>query len=1853
MRASRLTTRLLVGAGAAAGLVLAWGSAAAADHQAGNPPPKRPVITSAPASPGTDSTPTWAWTDPDGQANTCELRLGGTTVFGPAACTSPITYDLTGQPYGTYTFLVENVDAWSTSTYTRFPAAPVITSAPTSPDNDATPTWSFTLPAGTTGSCSVLQGATVVEGPTACAGSYTAALTADGAYTFRVVAVGNSLTSAPDTSAYTFDSTLPPAAAITGSPSSPSADDTPAWTFTTSGDTASTLCSLSGVAALAPCTSPATYDVTSQPSGTYTFSVITVDAAGNQSAPATSSYVRLAPPVITSSPTSPGNDPTPTWAYTVAGGAGAECTLRLGATVVDGPVACGSSYTPTLTTDGTYTFEVVAVDGGSGVRSAPETSTYAFDSTPPAVPTLTGFPSSPSDDDTPTWTFTTSGDTASVLCSVSGGVATSDPCTSPATYDLSGQPAGTYTFSVVAVDALGNQSAPASLSFVRLSAPVITGEPVSPGNDATPTWTFTVPGGAGAECTLRLGATVVDGPVACGTSYTPSLAADGTYTFEVVAVDGGSGLRSAADTSTYTFDGTAPLAPAITGSPATPDADDSPTWTFTVSGDTVSTLCSLSGVAALAPCTSPATYDVAGLPAGTYTFSVVAIDAVGNQSAPATSSYVRLGPPVITGQPVSPDNDATPTWTFTVPGGAGAECTLRLGATVVDGPVACGTSYTAPTLAADGTYTFEVVSVDAGSGVRSTPDTSTYTFDSTAPTIPTITGSPAPPDDDDTPTWTFTVAGDTASTLCSLSGVAALAPCTSPATYDLTGLPAGTYTFSVVAVDALGNQSAPATSSFVRLSPPVITGQPVSPGNDATPTWTFTVSGGAGAECTLRLGATVVDGPVACVTSYTAPALATDGTYTFEVVAVDAGSGVRSAPDTSTYTFDSTAPNIPVITGSPATPDDDDTPTWTFTVSGDTVSTLCALSGVAAMTPCTSPATYDLTGLPAGTYTFSVVAVDALGNQSAPATSSFVRLAAPAVTGEPATPGNDPTPTWTYTVAGGAGAECTLRLGATVVDGPVACGTSYTPTLVTDGTYTFEVVAVDLASGVRSAPDTSTYTFDSTPPPAPTLTGFPPSPTTEDSPAFSFTTGGDTVSTTCSITGGATAPCTSPVSFDLTGQPAGFYTVTITAIDAAGNQNPTVFVLERIVPPPPPTITGGPVTPGNDATPTWTFDLPVGTTGDCTVLQGATVVEGPVGCVGSFTAAALPADGTYTFRVIAVDVVTGLVSTPVTSSYDFDGTGPAAPTITSGPPSPVYEDFPTWAFTVSGDTVTALCSVVSGATVIVAEAPCTSPATFDLTAQPDGDYTFVVRGVDAVGNIGPADTSTYTLDRTPPTPTITASPTSPANDTTPTWSFTTPAGTVTECSLLLGAIVVAGPVACTGSQTFTVSADGTYTFQVVAVYPAISRVGAPATSTYEFDGTPPEAPAFTATPTSPAANLTPRWTYTTPVDAVRIECTLTFAGTAIIGPGTCPGSFQPNLRNQPDGVYTLTVVAVDAVGNRSPGAVSTYTLDLTPPASPVVTGGPSGLTANPLPGWTFTTAPGTTTTCALTLGSAVIAPSAPCDGSASYDLGAQPDGTYVFTVVARDSAGNTSAPRTVSITLDRTAPVAPTIQNGPSGTSSDDTPTWRFVPPSGSTTQCSILRGATVILGPVACGSPASFDLTAEPDGVYTFAVQAIDAVGNIGPPATSSYTLNTGRVAPPEPRPNPPNPPTPAPTPLPPVDPGSVVIRDPGIDDSRIPRPAPVPGPVVPAPDGGPTTTTTIDPGPPAPPAGIITQAGRVVTEASRRAAFPLLLLGLVFLFLVIQNRIDRRDPKLAEAPVHAGDELEFGPPPSRRGRQ
>lgn len=67
---------------------------------------------------------------------------------------------------------------------------------------------------------------------------------------------------------------------------------------------------------------------------------------------------------------------------------------------------------------------------------------------------------------------------------------------------------------------------------------------------------------------------------------------------------------------------------------------------------------------------------------------------------------------------------------------------------------------------------------------------------------------------------------------------------------------------------------------------------------------------------------------------------------------------------------------------------------------------------------------------------------------------------------------------------------------------------------------------------------------------------------------------------------------------------------------------------------------------------------------------------------------------------------------------------------------------------------------------------------------------------------------------------------------------------------------------------------------------------------------------------------------------------------------------------------------------------------------------------------------------------------------------------------------------------------------------------------------------------------------------------------------------------------------------------------------------------------DGTSTVATSTD-------ESIVQQIGRIAAEAAKQMAFPLALTLLVGAFLTMQNRMDRKDPKLALAPVDSEHDL------------
>lgn len=215
------------------------------------------------------------------------------------------------------------------------------------------------------------------------------------------------------------------------------------------------------------------------------------------------------------------------------------------------------------------------------------------------------------------------------------------------------------------------------------------------------------------------------------------------------------------------------------------------------------------------------------------------------------------------------------------------------------------------------------------------------------------------------------------------------------------------------------------------------------------------------------------------------------------------------------------------------------------------------------------------------------------------------------------------------------------------------------------------------------------------------------------------------------------------------------------------------------------------------------------------------------------------------------------------------------------------------------------------------------------------------------------------------------------------------------------------------------------------------------------------------------------------------------------------------------GAATITGETMIAADNTtSPAPVSTYVSDPSlwgidtatgrfggpgACADTWINGGPSGLTNNGSPTFTFASEdPGAGFQCAIDSGAY-----AACSGPGAADRVSLPDGQHTFSVRAV-TAGGTPDPSPASslFTIDTTPPNT-TVTAAPPALGRGNTLTYSFSSTEPGVFQCSIDGGAFT-----PCVSSQTYSGLA--DGVHQFYVQAIDDGGNADPtPAGATATLD------------------------------------------------------------------------------------------------------------------------------------------------
>ena len=269
----------------------------------------------------------------------------------------------------------------------------------------------------------------------------------------------------------------------------------------------------------------------------------------------------------------------------------------------------------------------------------------------------------------------------------------------------------------------------------------------------------------------------------------------------------------------------------------------------------------------------------------------------------------------------------------------------------------------------------------------------------------------------------------------------------------------------------------------------------------------------------------------------------------------------------------------------------------------------------------------------------------------------------------------------------------------------------------------------------------------------------------------------------------------------------------------------------------------------------------------------------------------------------------------------------------------------------------------------------------------------------------------------------------------------------------------------------------------------------------------PGQPTIGDKPDVATASTTATFTFTSS-DAASFECSLDAAAfAACTSPVTYTGLAE--------GPHSFSVRGVDAEGAPGESATHSWTIDTTAPSLVLVSPANGSVTSDTTPEVTGTagTAPGDEDTVRVQVragsgggGQPVAQLDAdvdPATGAWSVTVApALPEGDYNVKADQRDAAGNNTETPRHFFAVDVTAPGAPNV-TGPAARTRLTTAQIGFSHADGASFLCKLDTGPEA-----PCTSPTTYTNLAE--GFHQVAVRAVDAAGNVGPPATHAWTVDT-----------------------------------------------------------------------------------------------------------------------------------------------
>jgi Bacterial Ig-like domain len=431
----------------------------------------------------------------------------------------------------------------------------------------------------------------------------------------------------------------------------------------------------------------------------------------------------------------------------------------------------------------------------------------------------------------------------------------------------------------------------------------------------------------------------------------------------------------------------------------------------------------------------------------------------------------------------------------------------------------------------------------------------------------------------------------------------------------------------------------------------------IVPNQSCDGTWTAVVTASTIDLAAQDSGSYLCPRATLAVTFDVTDAPAADGDYQWNTSL----SGFQGPNQPPTLAIDSTPPAVVIST--PFPPLTDASASFSFATSdaNGIAAIECRLTGIdeTSFGPCTSSTTMSFSGLNSGQHTLEIRASDVVGNVGSDSASWMVDATAPpapVITSAPSDPSGDSS--WTFLYTDG---DPTAHLFCQLDGGPfTSCPSGFPTGTLLDGQHTFGVKAVDDA-GNASGVTTYTWTID-TVHPLVSITSAPPLLTNQTSATFSFVANKPGSTYQCALDGGAFGSCSSPRLYNNLSNGSHTFAVRGVWLTLVGPATEYTWRVDTV--PPQTTITSTPPADSHSRTATFAFTSgEANSTFTCRLnTAGLTPCTTPHAYTGL-------GDGTYTFRVQAVDAAGNADTTPAVYTWKISGVGP--PTADLKPPANV------------------------------------------------------------------------------------------------------------------------------------------------------------------------------------------------------------------------------------------------------------------------------------------------------------------------------------------------------------------------------------------------------------------------------------------------------------------------------------------------------------------------------------------------------------------------------------------------------